>query len=216
MGYNINIIMDYGHGDNCHYKCSPDKSFYEWQFNREIGKEVARRLRVMGYNVIEIWTHDHEPLSTPGKMCNKTQLNAALNWRWKEVNKICSKYGTSNCIMISFHSNAAGADGKWHDARGFCSMVGKKSSANSKRLAKCIYDEAAKRGLQGNRYVPAGHYWEQKLAMCDSTLCPAVLTESLFYDNKDDLSILKSAEGKELIVQAHVDGIDKYIKIQTQ
>ena len=47
--------------------------------------------------------------------------------------------------------------------------------------------------------------------MCDRTLCPAVLTESLFYDNKGDLAILKSAEGKERIVQAHVDGIINYL-----
>lgn len=90
-------------------------------------------------------------------------------------------------------------------------MVGKKASANSKRLAKCIYDEAAKRDLQGNRAVPSGHYWPQSLAMCDRTACPAVLTESLFYDNKEDLAILKSPEGKERIVQAHVEGIIKYL-----
>ncbi len=75
-------------------------------------------------------------------------------------------------------------------------MVGLKAFVNSRRLAKCIYDEAANRNLQGNRYVPEGHYWPQSLAMCDRTLCPAVLTESLFYDNKGDLAILKSAEGK--------------------
>ncbi|WP_300804372.1 N-acetylmuramoyl-L-alanine amidase [uncultured Duncaniella sp.] len=207
----IHIIFDYGHGNNCPGKCSPDKSFYEWQFNREIGKEVALRLQAKGYTVHEIWTQDHEPLSTPGKLCNKAQINAALNWRWKEVNKLCAQYGTSNCIMVSFHANAAGGDGKWHDASGFCSMVGLKASANSKRLAKCIYDEAANRNLQGNRYVPEGHYWPQSLAMCDRTLCPAVLTESLFYDNKGDLAILKSAEGKERIVQAHVDGIINYL-----
>ena len=205
------LIFDYGHGSNCPGKCSPDQSFYEWNFNREIGMEVAHRLRAQGLTVIEIWTHDHEPLSTPGKMCNKTQLNAALNWRWKEVNKYCAKYGTSNCLMVSFHANAAGADGNWHNASGFCSMVGLKASANSKRLAKCIYDEAAKRGLQGNRVVPKERYWAQSLAMCDRTSCPAVLTESLFYDNKSDLAILKSADGKERIVQAHVDGIINYL-----
>lgn len=212
MNQDIHIIFDYGHGNNCPGKCSPDKTFYEWKFNREIGKEVARSLRALGYTVHEIWTADHEPLSTPGVMCNKTQLNAALNWRWKEVNKLCAQFGTKNCISVSFHSNAAGGDGKWHDARGFCSMVGLKASANSKRLAKCIYDEADKRGLRGNRFVPSGHFWPQSLAMCDRTACPAVLTESLFYDNDLDLAILKSTEGKKSIVDAHVEGIINYIK----
>lgn len=211
MNKTINIIFDYGHGNNCPGKCAPDYSFYEWKFNREVGREIVRRLRERGLAVHEIWTYDHEPLSQPGKMCNKSQLNAALNWRWKEVNRLCAKYGTSNCISISIHSNAAGADGKWHTASGFCSMVGLKASANSKKLAKCIYDEAARHGLQGNRSVPSGHYWPQNLAMCDRTACPAVLTESLFYDNKEDLAILKSAEGKERIIQAHVDGIINYL-----
>lgn len=207
----IYLILDYGHGINCPGKYSPDKTFYEWKFNRQLGMKVAAQLRAKGYNVIEIWTQDHEPLSTPGKMCNATELRNALNWRWKEVNKYCAKYGTSNCIMISFHSNAAGGDGQWHNASGFMSMVGNKASANSKKLAKCIYDEATKRGLQGNRYVPACHYWPQSLAMCDRTACPAVLTESLFYDNKGDLSILKSEAGIEKLVQAHVQGIINYI-----
>ncbi len=211
MNKSIHIILDYGHGSNCPGKCSPDKTFYEWRMTREYGMEIARRLRARGYIVHEIWAKDHEPLSTPGVTCNRTQLNAALNWRWKEVNKLCARYGASNCILISIHANAAGGDGKWHDATGFCSMVGKKASANSKRLAKCIYDEAAKRDLQGNRAVPSGHYWPQSLAMCDRTACPAVLTESLFYDNKEDLAILKSPEGKERIVQAHVEGIIKYL-----
>lgn len=211
MNKSIHIILDYGHGSNCPGKCSPDGTFFEWRMTREYGMEIARRLRARGYIVHEIWTKDHEPLSTPGVMCNRTQLNAALNWRWKEVNKLCAQYGASNCILISIHANAAGGDGKWHGAAGFCSMVGKKASANSKRLAKCIYDEAAKRDLQGNRAVPCGHYWPQSLAMCDRTACPAVLTESLFYDNKEDLAILKSPEGKESIVQAHVEGIIKYL-----
>ncbi len=211
MNKSIHIILDYGHGSNCPGKCSPDKTFYEWRMTREYGMEIARRLRARGYIVHEIWAKDHEPLSTPGVTCNRTQLNAALNWRWKEVNKLCARYGASNCILISIHANAAGGDGKWHDATGFCSMVGKKASANSKRLAKCIYDEAAKRDLQGNRAVPSGHNWPQSLAMCDRTACPAVLTESLFYDNKEDLAILKSPEGKERIVQAHVEGIIKYL-----
>lgn len=68
----IYLIFDYGHGINCPGKLSPDGTFYEWKFNREIGMEVARRLRAKGYTVHEIWTQDHEPLSTPGKMCNKT------------------------------------------------------------------------------------------------------------------------------------------------
>lgn len=206
------IILDYGHGKNCPGKCSPDRSFFEWQFNREIGKEVARRLRASGYTVFETWTQDHEPLSNPDKVCNKTQLNAALNYRARRVNEICAQYGTKNCVSVSIHANAAGGDGQWHNATGFCVMVGRKASENSKRLARLIYDEADKRGLRGNRSVPPSHYWVQGLAMCDNTKCPAVLVEALFYDSRSDLAILQSAEGREKIITSIVNGITQYAK----
>lgn len=212
MNKTIHIILDYGHGCNCPGKSSPDGSFYEWQFTREVGKEIATRLRGMGYVVHETWTQDHEPLSDPNKSCAKKQLDVALNYRWKEVNRICAQFGASNCISISIHANAAGADGKWHDATGFCVMVGRKASIGSKKFARKIYDAADRRGLRGNRSVPPERYWTQGLAMCDRTNCPAVLTESLFYDNKTDLAVLKSAVGKRKIVDLHVEAIDKYVK----
>lgn len=208
------LIFDYGHGDNCPGKCSPDRSFYEWESNRLIGTEVAARMRNKGYLVDEIWTQNHEPLSIPGKMCTSKELKAALNWRTKEVNKYCDKYGTHNCLSVSFHSNAAGADGKWHDSSGFCVMVGLKASQTSKRIARFVYDSAAKRNLQGNRFVPVEHCWPQSLAMCDNTKCPAILIEAMFYDNKSDLALLTSDEGRELITEAIVEGLTKFLESQ--
>lgn len=207
----FHLIIDMGHGANCPGKKAPDKSFYEWQFNREIGKEVGARLKRMGYNVHYTWVEDHEPLSVPGRMCNERELKNALNWRAKKVNEYCAKFGTQNCASVSFHANAAGSKSEWLNARGFCVMVGKTASAKSKKFAQLIYKEAIEKKLQGNRSVPSEHYWVQGLAMCDSTKCPAILTESLFYDNKDDLAILKSEEGKEKIVDLHVKGIIAYI-----
>lgn len=212
MNKNVHIILDYGHGQNCPGKCSPDGSFYEWQFNREVGRQIAARLRAMGYNVHETWEHDHEPLSDPKKTCTKKQLDVALNYRWKEVNRLCSQFGVKNCVSISIHSNAAGGDGQWHTATGFCVMVGRKASLNSKKLARKIYDAADRRGLRGNRSVPPERYWTQALAMCDRTNCPAVLTESLFYDSRSDLAVLKSDGGKAKIVDLHVDAITKYVE----
>lgn len=211
MNRQIHIILDYGHGSNCPGKCAPDKSFYEWRFTRETGKEIARRLRSLGYLVHETWTDDHEPLSDPKKVCTKKQLDVALNWRARRVNEYCAQFGTKNCISVSIHANAAGGDGRWHDATGFCVMVGRRASENSKRLARLIYDEADSRGLRGNRSVPPQRYWVQGLCMCDRTNCPAVLVEAMFYDNRNDLALLKSTEGKEKITASVVDGITKYI-----
>ena len=42
------------------------------------------------------------------------------------------------------------------------------------------------------------------------TSCPAVLTENLFMDNLDDYNFLLSEEGRQAIVDLHVDGILSY------
>jgi N-acetylmuramoyl-L-alanine amidase len=47
--------------------------------------------------------------------------------------------------------------------------------------------------------------------MCRDTICPAVLTENLFQDNKEDVNFLLSEKGKQAIVDAHYNGIVKYI-----
>ena len=43
------------------------------------------------------------------------------------------------------------------------------------------------------------------------TSCPAVLTENLFMDNQDDYNFLLSEEGRQAIVDLHVDGILDYL-----
>jgi N-acetylmuramoyl-L-alanine amidase len=43
------------------------------------------------------------------------------------------------------------------------------------------------------------------------TNCPAVLTENLFMDNKEDVQLLLSAEGKNKIVNLHIKGILEYL-----
>ena len=40
----IVVILDAGHGKDTPGKCSPDKSLYEWQWNREIVAMLCERL----------------------------------------------------------------------------------------------------------------------------------------------------------------------------
>ena len=44
--------------------------------------------------------------------------------------------------------------------------------------------------------------------------CPAVLTENLFQDNKEDVEFLLSEKGKEAITKIHVEGIKNYLSIK--
>lgn len=52
----------------------------------------------------------------------------------------------------------------------------------------------------------------QNLAICRDTVCPAILTENFFQDNKEDVEYLLSDEGKLMVTQIHVDGIIDYLK----
>jgi N-acetylmuramoyl-L-alanine amidase len=53
---------------------------------------------------------------------------------------------------------------------------------------------------------------EKNFTILRGTLCPAVLTENFFMDNKKDVAYLLSEEGREAIIKCHVNGIINYIE----
>lgn len=193
----MKILIDNGHGVNTPGKHSPDGRLLEYAYAREIAQRVENCLKCKGYDAERIV---------------REETDISLSTRCKRVNDYCRKLGSKNVLVVSIHNNAAGGDGKWHTASGFSAHVGLNASANSKRLAACLWGKAIELGLKGNRAVPANRYIAQNLAICRDTLCPAVLTENLFQDNKADVDFLVSEKGKQAITQLHVDGIVKYIK----
>lgn len=193
------VLFDNGHGSNTPGKCSPDKRLMEWKYAREIVEAVERQLKLEGVDVRRIVTEDRD---------------ISLGERCRRVNALCTKYGSKNVVLASVHVNAAGDDNKWHDARGFSVYVSKKCSANSKRLGKLFTEEAIKQNLMGNRWIPGEKYWQANYKIITDTSCPAVLTENLFQDNKEDVDFLLSKEGREKIVNLHVEVIKKYLKGQ--
>ena len=191
------ILTDNGHGIDTAGKRSPDGRLREYKYAREIAAEVVNRLKAQGYNAQQLVTEDTDiPLGT----------------RCKRVNDICKHFGASNVLVVSIHCNAAGADGKWHDARGWQACVSLNASTKSKQLACYLYDMAQVQGLKMRSPKPGQKWWAQNLAICRDTLCPAVLTENLFQDNLADVEYLLSDEGRETIVNLHVNGIINYIK----
>lgn len=188
------ILIDNGHGINTPGKCSPDKALYEWKYTREIAVEVVKKLNELGYKAIQL-----VPEST----------DISLAQRCKRVNDYCKK--NSNTLLVSIHVNAAGSDNKWHNASGWSGWVYTKSSLKSRLLAQLLYKEAKLRKLQGNRSVPKGEYWTANFKILRETNCPAVLTENLFQDNKQEVEYLLSEEGRKNIVDLHVNGIIAYL-----
>lgn len=209
----MKILLDAGHGNNDHTngKYSPmvgdlglnDPTIYkgrfrEGNFNRIVAQEIVTQLVADGYDA-QLVTPEDEDIS--------------LGERVRRVNKICDKLGAANVVLVSIHADAAGRGHEWCSARGMTSRVSPKGSNKSRWLGKVLWQESCKQGLKGNRRnVPECGYIEQSLYITNNTKCAAVLTENCFYDNKEDLKIIASPEGREKVIQAHISALKKYVE----
>lgn len=197
----MKILIDNGHGSDTKGKYSPaphDLREYAWA--RDIAVRLEAALKARGCDVSRVVPEDND---------------ISITTRVQRVNSVCRAVGAKNVLLVSIHNNAAGS-GQWGTARGFSVFVSKNASANSKRCAALFTDEAIARGLMGNRSVPACKYWTWSWTTADigilkNSNCPAVLTENLFMDNREDCAFLLSEEGKQIIVDLHVAAILKYI-----
>ncbi len=190
------ICLDNGHASTTAGKRSPDGQLKEYAYTREIVKLLSTKLEENGYKTYIV---------TP-----EVDTDVSLKERCNRINKVYSE-NNKKAISISIHNNAAGDGTKWMSARGWQVYVSNNASSNSKKLAQLLYEQAELFDLKGNRSVPSEKYWVQNLAMCRDTYCPAVLTENLFQDNKEDVEFLLSDKGKETIVNVHYNGIINYL-----
>jgi N-acetylmuramoyl-L-alanine amidase len=197
----MKILIDPGHGAETKGKSSPDGTLKEYAWARDMAKRIESKLIALGYDAQRIVTEEND---------------IPINTRIKRVNTICKSEGASNVLLLSIHNNASGG-GQWMNARGFSAFVSKNASSNSKKFAALLTDEGVARNLMGNRSIPAGKYWTWSWTTSDigilkGTNCPAVLTENLFMDNKEDCAYLLSDDGKETLADLHVKAIEKYVK----
>lgn len=200
------ILIDNGHGENTGgkrspyslYGIKPELDFYEYKWNREIAGRIVTRLRNLGYDA---------------RLLVPEIRDISLSERANRANKICNEVGTANVILISVHANAAGNGKEWKNAQGWCAFT-TKGKTKSDVLSECLYDEAEKEFI-GRRIrtdkTDGDRDWEENFTIIYKSWCPAVLTENFFYDNPDDTRYILSEEGKEKVVNVHVNGIIKYL-----
>lgn len=191
----MKVLIDNGHGENTPGKRSPDGRLREWTYSREIADMVVARLRKKGIDAERIVKEDSDiPLSE----------------RCRRANAIYKEIG-EKAILVSIHCNAAGSGASWVNAHGWSVFVSNNASASSKKLAASLCEVAESLKLQVRRPAPKQPYWQQNLAICRDTNCPAVLTENFFQDNKDDVEFLLSPQGKDVVARIHIEGITKYL-----
>lgn len=194
------LMFDPGHGTREYTKgkCAPDHSLYEGEWARDMVPRLMSAFGALGIQCINIVPENED---------------IARMERVKRANKIVADNKNKKCFYLSIHLNAAGSDGKWKTAQGFCVYVARTASDMSKTLGRNLYEVAEEMGLAGNRSVPKEKYWQANFDVIYFTKCPAVLTENLFQDNLVDLEFIKSERGKEIIVDLHLAGVCKTLGI---
>lgn len=194
----MKVLIDNGHGSNTLGKCSPDGRLREYAYTREIAERLMMELRKNGIDAERIV---------------KEEIDVPLSERCRRANE----YKASEAILVSIHCNAAGNGSDWMSARGWeaWTSVGK---TKADKLATCLY-EGAKHCLPGMKMrkdmADGDPDKESQFYILRHTNCPAVLTENLFQDNREDVEFLLSEEGKRAIVSLHVWGIMKYLGFES-
>lgn len=208
------VMLDNGHAAETKGKCSPllDEKlkskygmsrFKEYWYNREIVSSLIMHLWENGVDVYDVVPEETKDI--------------ALTTRANRANRkyYAAKKEGKTAIFISVHVNAAGNGNNWMNATGWSAWT-TKGKTNSDKLAECLYDAAEEiltplaKKIRTDKSDGDRDY-EENFTVIYKTVCPSVLTENFFMDNKNDVEWLLSDEGKRAIVQIHVKGILKYI-----
>ncbi len=197
----MKILIDNGHGIQTKGKRSPDSTLLEYAYTRELARRIVSILQSRGYDSELLVPEDDDiPLSE----------------RVRRTNAHCQALGKSNVILISLHLNAAGDGTKWMNATGW-SCYTCKGQTESDRLADCLY-KAAEQFLE-NQVIRTDYArdgdpdWEENFYILRHSLCPAVLVEQFFMDNKKDLAYLISDEGKRNLIDVIVSGLESFCSL---
>ncbi len=187
----MTVLIDNGHGAETPGKRSPDSRLLEWRWTRSLARRIAKALGQRGVDARLLVPED---------------IDVPLRERVARANSVIG----AACV-VSIHANASGCCA-WMPARGWCALVAPNAGRRSRLLASMLASEAGMAGLEVRRPAPGLDYWEQSVAICRDTRCPAVLTENLFMDNRQDLDIMLSDSGIDAITHAHASALLKYIK----
>ena len=177
--------------------------FYEYKFNRDIGKLVFEGLKERGIKCIYVLDPDLEK-DTP------------LNERVATANKYAKKYGKSNCLYLSLHGNACGSGKEWNSARGW-EVYTSPGTTMSDHYATLFCQEADKVLPQYGMYTrkdmktDGDEDYEAAFYVLNYTICPAVLLEQGFFTNKTDQAFMSSTVGQHELADICIRAIERII-----
>lgn len=180
------VCLDAGHGVDTPGKCSPDGTYKEYEFNKDVALQIKKNLERCGLKVL---------LTNDG-----TDKDIPLAERCRLANDSNAK------IVVSIHSNAAGNG--WSDANYWMAAVIAKGG-RAEKLAKAI--EAASIPVLG---IKSNGVQTQNLAMVRDTKAPAVLIEHGFHTCKTWVEMLKTQSVRAKIAECDAKGICNYLGVR--
>lgn len=193
-------VLDCGHSLTTGGKRSPDHKFFEYEYNRIIGRRVAERLNEIGIEYCFTY-----PIDEPYDLSLTSRANVA--------NQKAKEKGAGNVLLISIHSNAAGNGKQWMNAKGW-SVWTTKGETRSDKFAEIFWEEARKVCAKYNRTTrqdksDGDNDWEANFTVIFKTICPSILIEEFFYDNEEEMHWLLSEEGKSACTEIIINAIKR-------
>lgn len=193
------VLLDNGHGRETPGKASPDGALQEWEWTRAMAVRVEMELKRAGIECERLVPEVEDvPLIERVSRANRAVVGA--------------KRRGMRAVLVSLHCNASGDGKRWMAARGWQVHTANLSpGAPTHRLASCLA-----KAMQGEfvsvRMPGAGQlWWVNDFYILAHTACPAVLTENLFMDNREDCRRLLSEEWQDRLARAHAAGLAQFI-----
>lgn len=190
------VILDPGHGYNTRGKRSPvwddGSQLFEWEFNRDIVRRIQGKLLRR---------------DIPSMILVMEAYDVSLRVRVERTNAICRQY--PNSFIISVHGNAGGGRG-WE-------IYTSRGKTESDLIATIFYEKAMlylKDFKMRHDFSDGDPDKEVDFYILKRTICPAVLTENLFYDNEKECRYMLSDYGRNNIADLHLYSIIDYLKLK--
>lgn len=199
------VLLDAGHGSivNGEYvtpgKRSPiwadGTQYFEGEGNRLIRDEISKLLDKEGIRY---------------KFVNEGNKDTSLVDRVNYANSLAKKYGVSETLLISIHS-----DGFTNESANGWSVFTTKGQTLSDTFAEKLYDEMKIQFPESNfrtDRTDRDSDKEDQFYIIRKTICPAILSENFFMTNEYDCQkILMTKEGRRKIAQAHFEMIKSFV-----
>lgn len=184
------ICIDPGHWPGS-VNCSPDKSYYEYEFAWDMYTRLRPLLEKQGFTVIGTRTQDENPaLSARAAVSNRAGAD----------------------LFLSIHSNAV--VGGWMPPSGFLAYTSSgPETAERNKAADAIIRAVQAAGIS---LFGTGRPYHELFTVLTATTAPAVLLECGFHTNKEDVAKLKDLAYRDKLAAAIAQGIMEYFGVEQQ